>query len=199
MKSKVVIFLDYQNIIKTSKQFFNLNQLTHISPTDLGQILLNRFKETREIKEIRVYTGIPSKRRQAKSYASFNKRISKWKLDPKVTVISRPIAYPLGWPNKSMPGDKPREKGIDVKIAVDFVTMAIKKEYEIGILFSLDSDLKPALEFVCQNNLDVKAEVIAWRTNRSHQLRLALSGNKPFCHWLTREDFSGMLLSNSST
>jgi uncharacterized LabA/DUF88 family protein len=194
LKSKVVIFLDYQNIIKTSKQLFKLNQLTHISPTILGVILLDRFKGTREIKEIRVYTGIPSKRREAKSYSRFNKRISCWKLDPKVTVINRPISYPMGWPNKSAPGDKPREKGIDVKIAVDFVTMAIKKDYEIGILFSLDSDLKPALEFVCQNDLDVKAEVIAWRTNRSHQLRLALSGNKPFCHWLTIEDLSKMIL-----
>lgn len=96
MMSKVVIFLDYQNIIKTGKEIFKLNKLTHISPSILGNILQERFGQAREIKEIRVYTGIPSKIREPKSYSSFNKRISNWKTDPKVTVIYRPISYPPG-------------------------------------------------------------------------------------------------------
>ena len=190
--SKVVIFLDYQNIIKTGKEIFKLNKLTHISPSILGNILQERFGQAREIKEIRVYTGIPSKIREPKSYSSFNKRISNWKTDPKVTVIYRPISYPPGWPNKSRPGEKPREKGIDVKLAVDFVNLAVKNETNTGILFSVDSDLKSALEFITQNNFEFKAEVAAWRSKRDFQVRLSLSGNKPYCHWFEFNDFNRM-------
>ena len=35
-------------------------------------------------------------------------------------------------------------------LALDFVAMAMRGEYEVGILMSTDTDLKPALELVAQ-------------------------------------------------
>jgi uncharacterized LabA/DUF88 family protein len=194
MKRRVIIFVDYQNVIKCAKDYFSTPgesriRITHIDPTKLGQKLIANYEESRELKEIRIYTGIPSKYKEPQSYSSFCKRIESWQSDPLVKVITRPLSYPFGWPRRIKPGEKPREKGIDVNLAIDFVTMAIRKEYEIGILFSVDTDLKPALEFVVGNDVLARAEVAAWRQVADHQIRLALSSNRPFCHWLTKDDF----------
>jgi uncharacterized LabA/DUF88 family protein len=199
MKQRVIIFVDYQNVVKRASDFFNKNfpdknRTKHIDPTKLGQKLIANYEDSRELKEIRMYTGIPSKYKEPQSYSKFSKRIESWQLDPLVRVITRPLSYPLGWPKSSKPGEKPREKGIDVNIAIDFVTMAIRKEYEIGILFSVDTDLKPALEFVVGNDVSARAEVAAWRQVADHQIRLALSSNRPFCHWLTKDDFLKLAL-----
>jgi uncharacterized LabA/DUF88 family protein len=199
MKQRVIIFVDYQNVVKRASDFFNKNfpdknRTKHIDPTKLGQKLIANYEESRELKEIRIYTGIPSKYKEQQSYSKFSKRIELWQSDPLVKVITRPLSYPLGWPKSSKPGEKPREKGIDVNIAIDFVTMAIRKEYEIGILFSVDTDLKPALEFVVGNDVSARAEVAAWRQVADHQIRLALSSNRPFCHWLTEDDYQKSLL-----
>jgi hypothetical protein len=43
---------------------------------------------------------------------------------------------------------EPKEKGIDVLLAIDFVMMAMRREYDIGVLCSADTDLVPTLEAV---------------------------------------------------
>ena len=58
-------------------------------------------------------------------------------------VIQRTLRYPSDWPSR-----KAQEKGIDVALAVDFVMMAVAEEYDVGVLMSTDTDLKPALEAV---------------------------------------------------
>jgi len=194
MKRRVIIFVDYQNVIKRAYAYYakNLdkpNIVSQINPSKLGDLLMRKYTDTRELKQIRIYTGIPSEKKDIKAFIAASKRIESWQSDPLVRVITRPLSYPLGWPKSSKPGEKPREKGIDVNIAIDFVTMAIRKEYEIGILFSVDTDLKPALEFVVGNDVSARAEVAAWRQVADHQIRLALSSNRPFCHWLTKDDF----------
>ena len=199
MKRRVIIFVDYQNVIKRAYAYYakNLdkpNIVSQINPSKLGDLLMRKYTDTRELKQIRIYTGIPSEKKDVKAFIAASKRIESWQSDPLVRVITRPLSYPLGWPKSSKPGEKPREKGIDVNIAIDFVTMAIRKEYEIGILFSVDTDLKPALEFVVGNDVLARAEVAAWRQVADHQIRLALSSNRPFCHWLTEDDFLKLAL-----
>ena len=199
MKRRVIIFLDYQNVIKRAYAYYvkNLdkaNIVSQINPTKLGDLLIRKYTDTRELKQIRVYTGIPSEKKDVKAFIAASRRIELWQSDPLVRVITRPLSYPLGWPKSSKPGEKPREKGIDVNLAIDFVTMAIRKEYEVGILFSVDTDLKPALEFVLSNDVSARAEVAAWRRQADHQIRLALSMNRPFCHWLTEDDYQKSLL-----
>jgi uncharacterized LabA/DUF88 family protein len=56
-------------------------------------------------------------------------------------VIARALRYPAGWPET-----KPQQKGVDVALAIDFVTMAIDGQYDVGVIASTDTDLKPALE-----------------------------------------------------
>lgn len=95
--------------------------------------------------------------------------------------------YPRGWPDKSLPGDRPREKGIDVALAIDFVRLAIEDSYDVGILISGDTDLKPALEAVWdyRGAAGPRAETAAWSRPDAHCPRLAL-GRNLWCHWMDR-------------
>lgn len=45
-------------------------------------------------------------------------------------------------------GDRPREKGVDVKLAVDLVVGAIDELFDIAVLVSSDTDLIPAIKYV---------------------------------------------------
>lgn len=45
-------------------------------------------------------------------------------------------------------GGKPREKGTDVKIAIDLIIGSIDNHYDTAILISSDTDLIPALQYV---------------------------------------------------
>ena len=56
------------------------------------------------------------------------------------TVIHRPLRYPLNHPH--LPA---QEKGIDVQLSIDLVAGATDRTYDVGILFSTDSDIRPAL------------------------------------------------------
>ena len=80
-----------------------------------------------------------------------------------MTVITRDLRYPPDWPRRPA-----QEKGIDVALAVDFVMMAARGEYDVGILFSSDTDLVPALEAVIALRPDdpPACEVAAWACPR---------------------------------
>jgi len=87
----------------------------------------------------------PDATRDPRGYGAATRQCDIWEQDVRVTVTLRTLAYPRGWPDKCEPGEKPREKGIDVALAIDFVAMAVRGEYDVGILMSTDTDLKPAL------------------------------------------------------
>ena len=61
--------------------------------------------------------------------------------------------------------------------------MAFKKDFELGLIFSADTDLRPALEYVNSEEVEPKGEVVAWRGIDS-TYRLTTSHNFPFCHWI---------------
>lgn len=48
-----------------------------------------------------------------------------------------------------------KEKGVDVKIAVDMVSLSCEKELKTAILCSSDSDLQPAIQEVRRRNTEV--------------------------------------------
>ena len=56
---------------------------------------------------------------------------------PPLEVLTRPLDYRTG---------QPREKGIDVLLALDLAFGAANRDFDIVVLFSGDSDLLPALE-----------------------------------------------------
>ena len=103
-----------------------------------------------------------------------------------VTVISRDLRYPPDWPRRSA-----EEKGIDVALAVDFLMMVARHGCDVGILFSSDTDLVPALEAVLELRPgDPPAcEVAAWAAPGGRPRSLSVRGASVRPHLLSEVDF----------
>ncbi len=90
------------------------------------------------------------------------------------------LRYPKGSPIQP-----PQEKGIDVALAVDFVSLAHRRAYDVGVIASHDTDLMPAFEAVLELKL-AHVESAAWRGRN----RLQFPGTQlPWCHALDEADF----------
>jgi len=148
MANRVVVFLDWQNVYKSARETFHPATPGVQLPGVCGQVNPLRLAEyiTEQIphgqlEQVRIYRGRPSSSRNSAGFAASRAHETAWRrLGPKVHVFTRTLQY--------IPGETPREKGIDVQLALDFAVMACRDEYDIGVIFSADTDLRGALDFV---------------------------------------------------
>ncbi|MBI3961961.1 MAG: NYN domain-containing protein [Deinococcus sp.] len=188
MADRVVLFIDAQNMYQGARRAF-FDRFAHyvqgqFDPQALGRLIVDRGPTTRVLQQVRVYTGRPEATKEHKSYAAHLRQVAAWKAKG-VVVIPRTLRYPATWPQ-----EKAREKGIDVHLAVDFVTLALEGFYEVGIMASADTDLVPALEYV-HRKLGRTVEVVAWRSARARG-RLSISGANIWCHWIDRVGYDAI-------
>lgn len=102
-----------------------------------------------------------------------------------VSVVPRTLHYPPNWPVSPA-----QEKGIDVQLAIDVVAGAIDDTYDVGIIFSTDTDLRPALEFVATRfqNPYPRTETAAWRAAGAPRA-LTTNAKRTWVHYLSRADY----------
>jgi uncharacterized LabA/DUF88 family protein len=185
---RVVVFLDYQNVALTAHHRFgqvgSANRIANVDPMKLGRLLTSRRNATSELAGVRVYRGLPNPKREALAASANSRQADAWHQNNMIATVRRPLRYPKGWP--AVPA---QEKGVDVALAVDYVRLAMQRAYDVGILFSSDTDLLPAVETVAELT-PARAEVAAW----SNTLRLRFGGtNRLWCHHLTAEDYEAVL------
>jgi uncharacterized LabA/DUF88 family protein len=143
---RVVLFLDYQNVYHRAREAFCDGEVAaregQVNPLALGHLLASRVPGGR-LAGVRLYRGRPSKRRDPRSYAAFRRQTAKQvnRGNGMVTVVARDLRYLQDRPRRPA-----QENGIDVALAVDFVMMVARSECDVGILFSSDTELVPALE-----------------------------------------------------
>jgi uncharacterized LabA/DUF88 family protein len=186
-----MLFLDYQNVYRGARECFHPefhapHVAGQINPTQLGEHLVATSPFDRELAGVRVYRGRPDPRRDSHGYTACTRQIEAWSRDPLVTAVTRTLRYPRGWPDRCHVGEKPQEKGIDVALAIDFVRLALEDQYDVGVLMSTDTDLKPALETVAILG-DRRVEVAAWSGQGRYNQRLSIDGVRLWCHWLDRK------------
>lgn len=189
---RVILFIDYQNAYRGARDIFfgagnHPSANGQFDPLKLGLMLASRSRVERELVQVRVYRGLPNSTRDPRGHAAARSQISLWQQDPRVVVITRPLKYPRG---NNPDGLKPTEKGIDVQLAVDFATMAVRAEYDTGILMSRDTDLLPALEFVSSTDVRARCETASWRQEGRHFGRLTIGNSLPYCHWIDAVQFA---------
>lgn len=193
------MFVDYQNVYRGARSAFHTHAwdphfFGQIDPLKLGLHLASDAREPRELAEVRVYRGLPASARDPKAYGAARRQIAAWTLDDRVKVITRALRYPDGWPHACDPSERPQEKGIDVALALDFAIMGHEKRYDVGIVFSADTDLKPALEHVADKRRawgTPVPEVAAWSSVNGHSRRLSLPGErKVYCHWVGADTYA---------
>ena len=159
---RLVLFIAAQNTYKNARDAFFSSTDPHvygqIDPLEVGKFLVNQTKQRATLHQVRIYSGRPVSNKEPKTYAAHMKQCLAWQKTG-VEVITRTLLY--------VRNTKPQEKGIDVALAVDFVTMAVDKRYDIGVIFSTDSDLRPALEYVYDKyHNSISIAVVAWQTRR---------------------------------
>lgn len=214
---RIVVFFDWQNVYKRCRgalfgDHTQDNVQGQVFPHLTAQLLRDRvyaYASTRpdhplhgqdlELSEIRIYRGAPRNDRDPKAYDAFQRQTRAWKsVNNRTFIVKREIHYPritADQPDSiATTTEKPREKGIDVSLAVDLVTMGVKHEYDHAIVFSSDMDLAPALEFVIEQNIhDATAPSVsaaAWKGGS--RLRTNTQGRNLFVHWLNMDDYEGV-------
>jgi len=188
---KLILFLDDKNFYNGARRAFFLDTDFHfygqIKPIELANLICSRPSVThRQLHQVRIYTGLPDSTKEPKTYAANIKQCEAWR-KAGAEVITRTLRYPNDWPNS-----KAQQKGIDVALAVDLVTLAIDGKYDVGVIASTDSDLRPALEYVTQKRgTRCHIEVAAWSSPRTKS-RLSIPGSNLWCHWLHNTDYDAV-------
>ena len=185
---RTAVFIDYQNVYHTARRAFHAPSdpasFGQIAPRKLAELLCRRqlrgasASEAR-LEQVRVYRGMP--RPGDRNYAPARRQIATWPAD-RVIVATRPVQGPRS---------APREKEIDISLALDFYEAARSGSFDLGILFSVDSDFEPLIERIQQSDLrfSMAVETAAWWAPPRQVLQLGGSSGTP-CHLLTEAEYA---------
>ena len=190
MPDRVVLFIDAQNMYHCArKAFFQPDDhfcSGQFDPIALGNLIVSRAPAgfERVLHEVRIYTGRPESSKQPRAYGAHMRQCAVWERAGAI-IVPRTLRYPPDWP-----ASKAEEKGIDVQLSIDFVAAAIEGSYDVGIICSTDTDLRPAIEYVAGKFAQYpRPEVAAWRSPTANAA-LAIKGSKNIWnHRLTWADY----------
>ncbi len=193
--TRVAVFIDYQNTYMGVRAAMGWRHhhyvVGQVYPRRLGILLCDKGRQIdpdRRLEYVRVYRGEPSPDHSPKGQSACQRQVRFWDAQNAVTAITRPLKY---YPEESDSAGnvtkwEPREKGIDVLIAIEMVMGAMNDKFDVAVLMSADSDLGPAVEAV--RKLGKVCEVGAWDGPHKRS-RLALTGQRVWCHWLKERDY----------
>lgn len=191
MPDRVALFIDAQNVLQAARRCFHAGAAIHhtdgqIDPLALGSLICDRPPpgRTRILSEVRIYTGRPDSTKQPKTYGAHMRQCEAWERAGAI-VIPRALRYPREWP-----AERAEQKGVDVELAIDFIAGAIDRRYDAGILFSTDTDLRPALEFVAERFEHYpRAEAAAWRAPGANRALRVRGSRRTWVHFLDHDDY----------
>ena len=137
---RAVAFVDGQNLYHAARRAFGHRD----QRLDIVR-LANAVCQPRgwRLLQTRYYTGLPSQRISPHWHHFWTAELRRWQAQG-VQVYSRPLRYrrrsvldELGRPRIAVVGE---EKGIDVRISLDVIQMAIDYEFDVALLLSQDQD-----------------------------------------------------------
>jgi uncharacterized LabA/DUF88 family protein len=138
---KAVSFFDGQNLYRSAKRVYGYIHPNY-DPQKLAQQICSN--QGWQLVETRFYTGFPNPGEDPFWNHFWRAKFAQMKRDG-VFVFSRDLRYqdeqitlPTG---QTYTIRTRREKGVDVRIAVDVIRLAHQRVYDIALLFSQDQDL----------------------------------------------------------
>ena len=141
-------FFDCQNLFLSLKQLWPEHNRPDFDPVALA-IAIVKKQDGWRLKAIHLYTGIHELDRNPQLHTFWSQKLARHKAqDSRVTVFTRPLRY-SGVQDRDDSGKtfmRAREKGIDVRIALDLVRGARLGEYDVALLFSQDQDFREVAE-----------------------------------------------------
>ena len=105
-----------------------------------------------KLKQVRFYTGIPEKKQDPLWHGFWAKKLSAMGKIHGTFIFTRELKYRIQRVKDDQgiehTGFGVVEKGIDVRIALDIIRLAHKKEYDVALVLSQDQDLSEAADEV---------------------------------------------------
>jgi uncharacterized LabA/DUF88 family protein len=170
------VLIDYQNIHLTARDVFappgTRAEDTVVHPLAFAEKLVeiraasqhvSTQRQTR-LEAVRVYRGAPSNHHEPTLYSVAQRQRAFWTRDPRVIMTYRTLRYPDNWGSATC-RERPREKGIDVLLALDLVDLAAAGTYDIVVMATNDTDLEPAIERALSKRR-AKIETAGWQGAR---------------------------------
>ena len=143
---RAAAFFDGQNLYYAAKEAFGY-KYPNYDPLALSNLVCGDKNWT--LAQVRFYTGIPDPTDDALRNRFWTAKLSHMGRQG-VRIFTRPLRYRNqtvgirdGVPYTVLVG---REKGIDVRIALDVVRLARENAYDVALIFSQDQDLSEAAD-----------------------------------------------------
>jgi NYN domain len=174
---RVAVFIDWQNVYKGAREAFGMvwqpSEHGNFSPYRLAQILAagNDRGPDGKLVLVEIHRGLPSSTRDPVGFAANRRQSAAWMKECPELVVPRP--RPLRYPDDDR--EDPDEKGIDVQLALSAVENALSADCEVVVIFSHDTDLRPAIETISRIAGESRVETAGWTSPTFHK-RL---GTKP--------------------
>lgn len=140
-KCRAVAFFDTQNLYRCAKDRFGYSY-PNFDPAKLAGLVCR--KEGWELAQTRLYTGVPRLECDPFWHTFWSNKIAALKRRG-VYCYRRDLAVRFN--EVSMPDGSASkvqyfvEKGVDVRIAIDMITLGRKDVYDVALIFSQDQDL----------------------------------------------------------
>jgi len=143
---QAIVFIDGQNLYHSVREAFGYPYPNYDALALSRTISQNNGWE---LKQVRFYTGIPDQQDDARWNYFWSAKLAVMGRQG-VYVYSRSLRYrnktvtlPEGTVHSFLAAE---EKGIDVRIAIDIIRMAHRREYDVALVLSQDQDLSEVAE-----------------------------------------------------
>jgi uncharacterized LabA/DUF88 family protein len=151
-QKRVIAFFDGQNMFHGIRDTLSI-RTPNYDPEALARLLC----ETQPgwtLVETRFYTGVPGISHNPAWHGFWANKLSALNRRPNVTIYSRTLHYqPVALSN----GETrlvPKEKGIDVRIAIDMISLTLRKQLDVILLFSQDQDFSEVAREIREISID---------------------------------------------
>ena len=174
-RKDAIAFIDGQNLFGTAREAFGYTYPNY-DVLKLAQAVCGKHGWT--LKQVRFYTGIPDKADNpfwnhfwsAKLLAM--SRAGAYTFSRALRYRTRVIRLPNGGQHSFLAGE---EKGVDIRIALDVIRLALGHQYDVGLIFSQDQDLsevaKEVRKIACEQRRWIKLASAYPSSAASHNRR----------------------------
>lgn len=161
---RVAVLIDWQNTYKSAREAFGWkdwpNEHGNYSPYQLARIFAaaNGRGTKGTLWRVNVHRGLPSPKHDREGYAANRRQSAAWMAENPEIVIPRlrPLRY------SHDPNEPPREKGVDVELAVTALEWTLTGQCDVAVIFSHDTDLVPAIEAMMRLVSPTCVETASW-------------------------------------
>lgn len=148
-RTRVAVFIDGQNTWHAAREAFGWtefpNEYGNYSPLRLARLLTegNGRGARGLLVRVNIHRGLPSNKRDPQSYGAVRRQAQAWIAEGPDIVVPRlrPVRY------YGETGE-PREKGVDVDMAIEALRFVLGDRCDVAVLFTHDTDLIPAVEAI---------------------------------------------------